>query len=87
MACKLHPDALLLDIGMPELNGYQLAHRIRGTSWGSRAMLIAITGWGQEQDKRRALAAGFDQHLTKPIDPDGLEMLLQRGATQAQHES
>ena len=87
MACKLHPDALLLDIGMPELNGYQLAHRIRGTSWGSRAMLIAITGWGQEQDKRRALAAGFDQHLTKPIDPDGLEMLLQRGATQARHES
>ena len=80
MACKLHPDALLLDIGMPELNGYQLAQRIRGTSWGSRAMLIAITGWGQEQDKRRALAAGFDQHLTKPIDPDGLETLLQRGA-------
>ena len=77
LACRLEPDALLLDIGMPELNGYQLAQRIRGTSWGRRAMLIAITGWGQEQDKRRARAAGFDRHLTKPIDPNGLEVLLQ----------
>jgi CheY-like chemotaxis protein len=80
LACRLRPDALLLDIGMPELNGYQLAQRIRGTDWGCRVMLIAITGWGQEQDKRRAEAAGFDQHLTKPIDPDGLEVLLQSGA-------
>ncbi|MHB8816337.1 MAG: hybrid sensor histidine kinase/response regulator [Steroidobacteraceae bacterium] len=77
LACRLEPDALLLDIGMPELNGYQLAQRIRGTSWGRRAVLIAITGWGQEQDKRRALAAGFDHHLTKPLDPSCLEVLLQ----------
>ncbi|HEY6517485.1 MAG TPA: PAS domain S-box protein [Steroidobacteraceae bacterium] len=81
LACRLKPDALLLDIGMPELNGYQLAQRIRATSWGPRAMLIAITGWGQEQDKRQALAAGFDHHLTKPIDPNGLEALLQAAAT------
>ncbi len=80
LACRLEPDVLLLDIGMPELNGYQLAQRIRGTSWGRRAMLIAITGWGQDQDKRRARAAGFDQHLTKPIDPSGLEALLHNGA-------
>ena len=80
LARRLQPDALLLDIGMPELNGYQLAQRIRGTDWGRRAMLIAISGWGQEQDKRRALAAGFDQHLTKPIDPNALEALLQRAA-------
>jgi PAS domain S-box-containing protein len=77
LACQLQPEALLLDIGMPELNGYQLAERIRGTGWGSRTVLIAISGWGQEQDKRRALAAGFDRHLTKPIDPDRLEALLQ----------
>jgi len=77
LACRLRPDALLLDIGMPELNGYQLAQRIRGTSWGQRPLLIAITGWGQEQDKQRALDAGFDRHLTKPIDPQGLEALLQ----------
>ncbi|HVS77221.1 MAG TPA: PAS domain S-box protein, partial [Steroidobacteraceae bacterium] len=51
LACRLEPDALLLDIGMPGLNGYQLAERIRGTSWGRRSMLIAITGWGQEADK------------------------------------
>jgi PAS domain S-box-containing protein len=78
LACRTEPDALLLDIGMPELNGYQLARRIRRTGWGRRALLIAISGWGQEQDKRRALAAGFDLHLTKPIDPSGLEALLQR---------
>ncbi|HEY7889029.1 MAG TPA: PAS domain S-box protein [Steroidobacteraceae bacterium] len=83
LACKLEPDGLLLDIGMPELNGYQLAQRIRGTTWGQRALLIAISGWGQEHDKRRALAAGFDQHLTKPIDPNGLEALLQRAAGSA----
>jgi PAS domain S-box-containing protein len=80
LACSLEPDALLLDIGMPELNGYQLAQRIRGTGWGRRAMLIAITGWGRVEDKRQALAAGFDQHLTKPIDPSVLEALLQRAA-------
>jgi PAS domain S-box-containing protein len=77
LACRLKPDALLLDIGMPELNGYQLAQQIRGTRWGRRAVLIAITGWGQEQDKQRALAAGFDRHLTKPVDPSRLETLLQ----------
>jgi PAS domain S-box-containing protein len=82
LACRLEPDALLLDIGMPELNGYQLAQRIRATPWGRRALLLAITGWGQEQDKQRALAAGFDRHLTKPIDPGGLEALLQRAAPQ-----
>jgi PAS domain S-box-containing protein len=79
LACRTEPDALLLDIGMPELNGYQLARRIRATDWGRRALLIAITGWGQERDRRQALAAGFDQHLTKPIDPSGLEALLRRG--------
>jgi PAS domain S-box-containing protein len=80
LACRTKPDALLLDIGMPGLNGYQLAERIRDTSWGRRAMLIAISGWGQEQDKRRALEAGFDRHLTKPIDPNRLETLLQAAA-------
>ena len=78
LACRLQPDALLLDIGMPELNGYQLAQRIRATGWGRRALLIAITGWGLEEDKRRALAAGFDEHMTKPFDPNGLEALLRR---------
>ncbi len=84
LACRLEPDALLLDIGMPELNGYQLAQRIRDTPWGRHAMLIAISGWGQEQDKRRALEAGFDRHLTKPINPSSLEALLQATAHPSQ---
>ena len=78
LACRLQPDALLLDIGMPELNGYQLAQRIRATVWGRRAMLIAITGWGLEEDKRRARMAGFDEHVTKPFDPNDLDVLLRR---------
>jgi len=80
LACTLRPNALVLDIGMPELNGYQVAERVRGTGWGRAATLIAITGWGQEQDKRRALEAGFDHHLTKPIDPNNLEGLLRAAA-------
>ena len=81
LACTLRPNVLVLDIGMPELNGYQVAERVRGgTDWGRAATLIAITGWGQEQDKRRALEAGFDHHLTKPIDPNNLEGLLRAAA-------
>jgi PAS domain S-box-containing protein len=80
LARRLEPDVLLLDIGMPELNGYEVAKRIRRTPYGARAKLIAISGWGQREDKRRALAAGFDHHLTKPIDPGTLEALLQAAA-------
>ena len=76
LAERLHPHAMLLDIGMPELDGYTLAGKIRETPWGCGVTLIAITGWGQEDDKRRALAAGFNYHLTKPIDPNTLEALL-----------
>jgi len=71
-----HPDALLLDIGLPDLDGYQLARRIRGSSWGRATLLVAVTGWGQSEDRRRALEAGFDHHLTKPIAPQSLDSLL-----------
>ena len=77
LAHRFHPHVLLLDIGMPELNGYQVAEAIRAAPWGRNMVLIAVTGWGQEADKRRALAAGFDHHLTKPIDVTRLEALLQ----------
>lgn len=70
------PDVALLDIGMPELNGYEAAQHMRRHSWGRRATLVAVTGWGQEEDKRRAMAAGFDFHLRKPIDFDLLQSLL-----------
>ena len=70
------PDAALLDIGMPGLSGYEVADRIRAEAWGRELMLIALTGWGQAQDKARALDAGFDHHVTKPVEPERLQTLL-----------
>ncbi len=75
-AKRLHPDIGVFDIGMPDFDGYELAERIRREAWGKKITLIAVTGWGQESDKRRALSAGFDHHLTKPIEPDQLERLF-----------
>lgn len=76
LAAQTRPDAALLDIGMPGMDGYEVAARIRGEMWGSRMTLIAITGWGQEDNKRRARTAGFDHHLTKPMDTAVLEAML-----------
>jgi two-component system, chemotaxis family, CheB/CheR fusion protein len=76
-AKQLRPDIGVLDIGMPDFDGYELAERIRREAWGQKITLIAVTGWGQESDKRRAHLAGFDHHLTKPIDPDQLERLFE----------
>ena len=70
------PDIALLDIGMPGMDGYELARRIRATRWGRNLVLIALTGWGQADDKKRATDAGFDEHLTKPVDPDLLSRVL-----------
>ena len=71
------PHAMILDIGMPDMSGYEVARRIRAERWGSQIYLVAVTGWGQKEDKDRAIAAGFDHHLTKPVDPDQVESLLQ----------
>jgi two-component system CheB/CheR fusion protein len=73
IANKIRPDVAVLDIGMPDLSGYEVAERIRLEPWGTQMTLIALTGWGQENDKRRAAAAGFDHHCTKPVDPDELQ--------------
>ncbi|MEP6766360.1 MAG: PAS domain-containing protein [Gemmatimonadaceae bacterium] len=70
------PDVCLLDIGMPGMNGYEVARRMRETSWGKHAFLIALTGWGQDEDKRRSAEAGINIHLVKPVDPKALEALL-----------
>jgi PAS domain S-box-containing protein len=70
------PEAVLLDIGLPDVNGYDLARRIRATDWGRGVCLVAITGWGQDADRQRAFAAGFDHHLTKPVVPQVIETLL-----------
>lgn len=75
------PDAVLLDIGMPVMDGYEAAREIRGEPWGRELLLVAMTGWGQERDKQRAYEAGFDAHLTKPVDLKMLQALLEdRGA-------
>jgi CheY-like chemotaxis protein/anti-sigma regulatory factor (Ser/Thr protein kinase) len=72
------PDIALLDIGMPGMDGYELARRIRATTRGRNLLLIALTGWSQSDDKKRAADAGFDEHLTKPVDPDVLARVLIR---------
>jgi signal transduction histidine kinase/CheY-like chemotaxis protein len=70
------PDLILLDIGMPGIDGYETCQRLRLEPFGRSVCIVALTGWGQEQDKRRAMEAGFDIHLTKPADPMLLERLL-----------
>jgi PAS domain S-box-containing protein len=76
-AARERPEACILDIGMPGLSGYDVARRIRETDWGKNVLLIALTGWGQNQDVARAKAAGFDRHCTKPVDVAELERELQ----------
>ncbi|MGZ5201108.1 MAG: hybrid sensor histidine kinase/response regulator [Telluria sp.] len=76
LVTEFAPQVALLDIGLPDLNGYELAHRIRAMPGGESMTLVAVTGWGQQADKERALAAGFNHHLTKPIDFGTLEALL-----------
>jgi CheY-like chemotaxis protein len=73
---RVRPDVVLLDIGMPKLNGYEAARRIREQPWGKSIVLVAVTGWGQEDDRRKSSEAGFDAHLTKPADPADLEKVL-----------
>jgi PAS domain S-box-containing protein len=72
------PDVVLLDLGMPELDGYDVCRRIRAAPWGTRTMLIAQSGWGREQDRQRTHEAGFDHHLLKPVEPSTLMTLLRR---------
>jgi CheY-like chemotaxis protein len=76
IARRERPDILILDIGMPDADGYEVARRIRTEPWGKRVVLIAMTGWGQPEDKERARIAGFDLHLTKPVHPDDIDRML-----------
>ncbi len=73
------PDVGLLDIGMPNTNGFEVARQIRGAPGGRDVLLIAITGWAQDSDKAQSRAAGFDHHLTKPIQPEALIELIAQG--------
>jgi two-component system CheB/CheR fusion protein len=74
-ALALRPDAAVIDIGLPGLDGYEVARRVRAGG-RTRVLLIAVTGYGQAGDRQRSSAAGFDAHLTKPVDPVALEALL-----------
>ncbi|MDB6104498.1 MAG: histidine kinase, partial [Gammaproteobacteria bacterium] len=78
IAASRHPDVVLLDIGLPDMSGHEVARRLRAEPWGAGMQLIAITGWGQEDDRRKSREAGFDEHLTKPVDPELLIGLLAR---------
>jgi CheY-like chemotaxis protein len=71
------PNVMILDIGMPDITGFEVARRVRLEPWGQDVYLIAVTGWGQKEDKVRAITSGFDHHLTKPVDPDEVEYVLQ----------
>jgi signal transduction histidine kinase/ActR/RegA family two-component response regulator len=76
LAQVFRPDTALLDIGMPDLSGYEVAQALRLEPWGAEIQLIALTGWGQEDHRLRALEVGFDYHMIKPVDPDQLAALI-----------
>jgi len=76
VAAEFRPDFILMDIGMPKMDGYTAAREIRSKDWGASTTLVALTGWGQEEDKRLATEAGFDHHLVKPAEPDELRSLF-----------
>jgi CheY-like chemotaxis protein/anti-sigma regulatory factor (Ser/Thr protein kinase) len=69
VADEFRPDVVLLNMGLPKMNGYEVAYRIRQQPWGRMMVLIALTGWGQEADRQRSTEAGLDHHLVKPVDP------------------
>lgn len=75
-AREFEPDVVFLDLGMPEMDGFEVARRIRRQPWGRRATLVALTGWGKAEDRRKTKQAGFDHHLVKPADRSSLESIL-----------
>ena len=79
---RFRPDVILLDIGMPDIDGHEVCARIRSQSWGGSIVLIAVSGWGQESDRRRSARAGFNMHLVKPVDPDALLRIVREVMSQ-----
>jgi CheY-like chemotaxis protein len=79
-AASFRPDAVLLDIGLPGMDGYEVARRLRRQEGGGRALLVALTGYGAEDDRRRCLEAGCDRHLVKPAEPAEVIGLLEARA-------
>ncbi|HWL73216.1 MAG TPA: ATP-binding protein, partial [Burkholderiaceae bacterium] len=86
VADAVQPDVVLLDIGMPRLNGYETARRIRARPWADQVVLVAVTGFGQEEDRQKARDAGFDHHMVKPIDASSLLETLDNLPVHAEHD-
>jgi CheY-like chemotaxis protein len=84
VAEMFHPQLVLLDIGLPKLNGYDVARRIRQLPWGQDVILVAQTGWGQDEDRRRSEEAGFNFHIVKPVELSRLETLLASAQAKAE---
>jgi CheY-like chemotaxis protein len=78
LACAEVPEVMLVDVGLPGLDGCEVARRVRRIPALRDVWLVALTGWGRDEDRQRTLAAGFDLHLTKPVDPANLRELLVR---------
>jgi len=70
------PQVILLDIGLPKLNGYEVAQRIRQQEWGTSMFLVAVTGWGQDEDRQRSEDVGMNLHMVKPVEPSALDRML-----------
>jgi PAS domain S-box-containing protein len=79
---RFRPDVMLLDLGMPDMDGYEVCGRIRSQVWGGSIVMIAVSGWGQEEDRRRSARAGFNLHLVKPVDPEALLQIVRDAIAQ-----
>jgi CheY-like chemotaxis protein len=75
-AARFNPDFAFIDLGMPRVHGYEVARRLRDLPATAQCVLVAVTGWGHEDDRQRAREAGFDRHLVKPADPADIEAIL-----------
>ena len=80
-AAEYRPDLVVMDLGMPNMDGYEACRRIRAESWGGDPFLVALTGWGSADDERRTREAGFDQHLIKPVDADAISKIIAEMST------
>jgi DNA-binding response OmpR family regulator len=76
VGAQFEPQVILLDIGLPGISGYDVARQVRSSSWGGRTHIVALTGWGNADDRVRSKAAGIDRHLVKPVQPGALMALL-----------
>jgi CheY-like chemotaxis protein len=83
VASQFNPDVVLLDLGMPRMDGYEACRRLRAQPWGANMTVVAVTGWGREDDRLRTEMAGFDQHLVKPVAPAVIATMLNGPAPQS----